>query len=319
MEATASILTSSAASCSPSPSSSSYPICSIPHLRIGSSRSSISLRKSHLFSPLSLLLPVPSASSSSLRASSVQVVQTPATTDASPDAMDVAMPKIDKSGRFCSPRAARELALLIVYASCLEGSDPIRLFEKRMNARREPGYEFDKSSLLEYNHMNFGGPPVTTETIEEADELLCRNDHESAIEAEVLSAPPKLVYSKLILRLTRKLLVAVVDKWDSHVRIIDEIAPANWKNEPASKILELSILHLAMSEIIVIGTAHQIVINEAVDLAKRFCDGAAPRIINGCLRTFMKGLFETELAQDASSAKQEVVQLDRNLLGQKNV
>ncbi|CAI0376264.1 unnamed protein product [Linum tenue] len=328
MEATPSILTSSAASCSPSPSSSSYPICSIPHLRIGSSRSSIPLRKSHLFSPLSLLLPVPSASSSSLRASSFQVVQTPAATDASPDAMDVAMPKIDKSGRFCSPRAARELALLIVYASCLEGSDPIRLFEKRMNARREPGYEFDKSSLLEYNHMNFGGPPVTTETIEEADELLCINDHESAIEAEVLSAPPKLVYSKLILRqfysincgsLTRKLLVAVVDKWDSHVRIIDEIAPANWKNEPASKILELSILHLAMSEIIVIGTAHQIVINEAVDLAKRFCDGAAPRIINGCLRTFMKGLFETELAQDASSTKQEVVQLDRSLLGQKNV
>ncbi|CAI0376290.1 unnamed protein product [Linum tenue] len=291
MEATASILTSSAASCSPSPSSSSYPICSIPHLRIGSSRSSIPLRKSHLFSPLSLLLPVPSASSSSLRASSLQVVQTPATTDASPDAMDVAMPKIDKSGRFCSPRAARELALLIVYASCLEGSDPIRLFEKRMNARREPGYEFDKSSLLEYNHMNFGGPPVTTETIEEADELLCRNDHESAIEAEVLSAPPKLVYSKLVLR----------------------------QNEPASKILELSILHLAMSEIIVIGTAHQIVINEAVDLAKRFCDGAAPRIINGCLRTFMKGLFETELAQDASSAKQEVVQLDRSLVGPKNI
>lgn len=27
---------------------------------------------------------------------------------------------------------------------------------------------------------------------------------------------------------------------------------------------------------------------KAVDLAKRFCDGAAPRIINGCLRTFVK-------------------------------
>ncbi|MBA0825645.1 hypothetical protein Goarm_010574 [Gossypium armourianum] len=46
------------------------------------------------------------------------------------------LPKIDKSGRFCSPRAARELALLIVYASCLQGSDPIRLFEKRINAAR---------------------------------------------------------------------------------------------------------------------------------------------------------------------------------------
>ncbi|KAI3726368.1 hypothetical protein L1987_66165 [Smallanthus sonchifolius] len=43
---------------------------------------------------------------------------------------------IDKSGRFCSPRAARELALSIIYAACLEGSDPVRLFERRVNARR---------------------------------------------------------------------------------------------------------------------------------------------------------------------------------------
>jgi hypothetical protein len=27
---------------------------------------------------------------------------------------------------------------------------------------------------------------------------------------------------------------------------------------------------------------------QAVDLAKRFCDGGAPRVINGCLRTFVK-------------------------------
>lgn len=45
----------------------------------------------------------------------------------------------------------------------------------------EPGYEFDKSSLLEYNHMSFGGPPVTTETVEEADELLRSDEEESAI------------------------------------------------------------------------------------------------------------------------------------------
>ncbi|KAM7258320.1 hypothetical protein ACFE04_014061 [Oxalis oulophora] len=87
---------------------------------------------------------------------------------------------------------------MIVYASCLQGSDPVRLFDKRINAKR------------------------------------------------------------------------------------------------ASKILELCILHLAMSEITVVGTRHQIVINEAIDLAKRFCDGAAPRIINGCLNTFIKGLIETK-------------------------
>ena len=36
---------------------------------------------------------------------------------------------------------------------------------------------------------------------------------------------------------------------------------------------------------------------KAVDLAKRFCDGAAPRIINGCLRTFVKDLEETGVQQ----------------------
>jgi hypothetical protein len=45
----------------------------------------------------------------------------------------------------------------------------------------EPGYEFDKASLLEYNHMSFGGPPVTTETVEEADELQLSDEKESAI------------------------------------------------------------------------------------------------------------------------------------------
>ncbi|KAB1227721.1 hypothetical protein CJ030_MR1G004251 [Morella rubra] len=240
------------------------------------------------------------------------------------------LPKIDKSGRFCSPRAARELALSIVYAACLEGSDPVRLFEKRMNERREPGYEFDKASLLAYNHMSFGGPPISVETIEEARELLSNNEQESAVEAEVLAAPPKLVYSKLILRFTRKLLAAVVDRWDSHVLVIDKVAPPNWKNsylnlsstklkeqlvgincpfpmsEPAGRILELCILHLAMSEITVVGTRHQIVINEAVDLAKRFCDGAAPRVINGCLRSFMKDRGETGLAQALEDRKESV-------------
>ncbi|KAK4266707.1 hypothetical protein QN277_027586 [Acacia crassicarpa] len=139
------------------------------------------------------------------------------------------LPKIDKSGRFCSPRAARELALSMIYAACLEGSDPVRLLEKRMNARRELGYDFDKEKLLEYNHMSFGGPPVTVESIEEANELMQKNEMESAIEAEVLAAPLKLVYSKLILRFARKLLVAVMDKWDSHVLAINKVIPENWK------------------------------------------------------------------------------------------
>ncbi|XP_022153810.1 uncharacterized protein LOC111021236 [Momordica charantia] len=214
------------------------------------------------------------------------------------------IPKVDKTGRLCSPRAARELALSIVYAACLEGSDPVRLFEKRLNARREPGYEFDKASLMAYNHMSFGGPPVTVETAEEADELLRKDEKDFAIEAAILAAPPKMVYSKLILRFSRKLLVAVVDRWDNHVLKIENVIPSTWKSKPAGRILELCILHLAMSEITVVGTRRQIVINEAIDLAKRFCDGAAPRIINGCLRTFVKDIKEIDSTY--AREKQEV-------------
>ncbi|KAG2409296.1 uncharacterized protein HKW66_Vig0041180 [Vigna angularis] len=215
-----------------------------------------------------------------LRSSTSALAQHEAPVLGKPDNNSVpALPKIDKTGRFCSPRAARELALSIIYAACLEGMDPVRLFEKRMNARREAGYEFDKKKLLEYNHMSFGGPPATVESDEEANELLRHIEEESAIAR----------FCILVL-FTRKLLVAVRDTWDNHVLVINKIVPENWKNEPAGKILELCILHLAMSEMAVLETRHQIVINEAVDLAKRFCDGAAPRIINGCLRTFFREL-----------------------------
>ncbi|CAJ2650366.1 unnamed protein product [Trifolium pratense] len=225
----------------------------------------------------------------SLRGSTLALDKVEASVIGITDNSSSSFPKVDKAGRFCSPRAARELALSIIYASCLEGLDPIRLFEKRMNERREAGYEFDNNKLLEYNHMSFGGPPVVVQTNEEANELLKNIQLESAIE-EVLAAPPKLVYSRLILRFTRKLLVAVRDRWDSHVPAINKVIPPSWQNEPGGKILELSILHLAMSEITMLDTRHQIVINEAVDLAKRFCDGAAPRIINGCLRSFYRDL-----------------------------
>ncbi|KAG5010889.1 hypothetical protein AAZX31_07G207800 [Glycine max] len=270
----------------PSPSSSSAaPKPRIPIPQRSSFPSSL---------PTHLSLPQNAAFSlrTSLRTSTFALAphETPVLDKPDNNSSSPSLPKIDKTGRFCSPRAARELALSIIYAACLEGMDPVRLFEKRMNARREAGYKFNEEKLLEYNHMSFGGSPVTVGSDEEANELLRHIEEESAIEAEVLTAPPKLVYNTLILRFTKKLLVAVRDTWDSHVLVINKIVPQNWKNEPAGKILELSILHLAMSEMEVLETRHQIVINEAVDLAKRFCDGAAPRIINGCLRTFFREL-----------------------------
>ncbi|CAN6464946.1 unnamed protein product [Victoria cruziana] len=196
--------------------------------------------------------------------------------------------KLDKFGRFSSPRAAREFSLLILYASCLEGSDPIRLFEKRVNGKRDPLYAFNRASLLDYDHMSFGGEPVVAQTGEEEQDLLLKDQKQSLNEEEVLSAPPKLVYSRYVLRYSKRLLEAVLERWDHHVQVMDKVTPASWKNQPGGKILEHCILHIAMAEIAVIGTRYQIVINESVDLAKRFCDGHAPRVINGCLRSFIK-------------------------------
>lgn len=45
----------------------------------------------------------------------------------------------------------------------------------------EIGYEFDKEALMEYNHMSFGGPPVKTETNEEADELMRLDEKASEV------------------------------------------------------------------------------------------------------------------------------------------
>lgn len=45
----------------------------------------------------------------------------------------------------------------------------------------EIGYEFDKETLTEYNHMSFGGPPVKTESAEEADELMRLDERASEV------------------------------------------------------------------------------------------------------------------------------------------
>ena len=184
-------------------------------------------------------------------------------------------------------------------AGSAPGADVVRLFDRRISARREPGYVFDKACVVNYNHMSFGGGPLEVGTEEEAEKLMSQNEKDSANEAEVLSAPPKLVYNNFVLRLAREILVAVASGWDKHVDIINKITPQNWKDEPVARILELCILHIAMAEMTSKGTPHKIVINEAVDLAKRFCDGGAPRVINGCLRTFVKDHMNIDTSQPA--------------------
>lgn len=202
---------------------------------------------------------------------------------------NVGSKRLDKNGRFRSPRAARELALVVLYEACVEGSDPLRLFERRMNMKNATSARFDRTLLEYYDHMRFSGTPLYTETEEQARVLQMDDEKEALTEAAVLAAPLKLVYNKFVLSMAKKILKAVVERWDEQAANLDETVPSKWKvkDESAGRILELCIMHIAMAEIVVLGTRYQVVINEAIDLAKRFCDGASPRIINGCLRSFI--------------------------------
>lgn len=200
---------------------------------------------------------------------------------------NVGSERLDKNGRFRSPRAARELALVVLYEACMEGSDPLRLFERRINMKNAMSAQFDRTLLEYYDHMHFSGTPLYTETEEQARVLQMDDEKEALTEAAVLAAPLKLVYNKFVLSMAKKILKAVVERWDEQAANLDETIPSKWKDESAGRILELCIMHIAMAEIVVLGTRYQVVINEAIDLAKRFCDGASPRIINGCLRSFI--------------------------------
>ncbi|AQK64060.1 antitermination NusB domain-containing protein [Zea mays] len=195
--------------------------------------------------------------------------------------------KVDRSGRFCSPRAARELALMISYAACLEGTDVVRLFDRRISARRVKTHGF----LAFHGYILLAVCPlisVSTRLLRTRKQMYFQLLQNLFTTTMYYGIPSFLPHSTKGIRLSRELLVAVASGWDKHVVIIDKIIPQAWKDEPVARILELCILHIAMAEMASKGTPHKVVINEAVDLAKRFCDGGAPRVINGCLRTFVK-------------------------------
>jgi hypothetical protein len=65
-------------------------------------------------------------------------------------------------------------------------------------------------------------------------------------------------------------------------------------SQPVLQIYSLGIQNLSICALLLI-------VVQAVDLAKRFCDGGAPRIINGCLRTYVKDHINSGTSQPAES------------------
>ena len=77
---------------------------------------------------------------------------------------------------------------------------------------------------------------------------------------------------------------------------IDEIlsgAMDNWKIERISKV-NLTILRLAVAEMLYLDDVPgRVAINEAIELAKLYCDDKAPKFINGILGSVVNE-FETK-------------------------
>lgn len=219
--------------------------------------------------------------------------------------------KLDKFGRLRTPRAARELALSVLYAAFVSGVHPLKVFEDRVK-QRVVANSFDKTQLEGYEHRPDVGENVVVEDEATAMALEEALDAEASLEASVLTAPPPLVYNSFALRLARTLVKETADRWLQQEAILMEIIPLKWKVQPKAALLQICVLQMALAEIEATDVPPRVVVNEAVELAKRFCDLAAPRIINGCLGSY----FRRRQIQTKKSAVSVSDKMERELVSE---
>lgn len=203
---------------------------------------------------------------------------------------------LDKNGRLRSPRAARELALCVLYAGLASDRNPLSVFKQRL---KQTSGNFNADLLTSYNHLTADGDSIFVEDAESVTILEQKQDEESLLEAAVLTAPPSLVYNKFVLNMAERIIQSTADSWSQQEIILKDLLPERWK-ATGGIMVQLCILHMAMAEMVKMGTSPRIVIDEAVELTKRFSDGAAARIVNGCLGKFVLSPYfqERQVAED---------------------
>lgn len=90
---------------------------------------------------------------------------------------------------------------------------------------------------------------------------------------------------------TKKYIKGIVDGIEKNIKEIEERISGNlkkdWKIERISKI-NLVLLKLAIYEILYTQTPFKVVINEVVELAKKYGDDTSPNFINGILASIVK-------------------------------
>ena len=80
----------------------------------------------------------------------------------------------------------------------------------------------------------------------------------------------------------KKMIVGINDKKEELETIISNNLKKDWKLDRISKI-NVALLKLAIYEIKYTETPFKVVINEVVDLAKKYSEESAPAFINGVL------------------------------------
>ena len=90
---------------------------------------------------------------------------------------------------------------------------------------------------------------------------------------------------------TKKYMTEIVEGIENNIKEIENKISENlkkdWKLERIAKI-NLVLLKLAIYEIIYTQTPFKVVINEVVELAKKYGDDTSPNFINGILASIVK-------------------------------
>lgn len=113
---------------------------------------------------------------------------------------------------------------------------------------------------------------IQKENIEEQTEIYLEN--------EEISDENTKIYMKNIVDGIEKNITTIEEK-------ISENLKKDWKIERISKI-NLVLLKLAIYEILYTETPFKVVINEVVELAKKYGDDTSPNFINGILASIVK-------------------------------
>ena len=90
---------------------------------------------------------------------------------------------------------------------------------------------------------------------------------------------------------TKQYIAQIAKGIENHVANIEEKITQNlkkdWTIQRVSK-MDIALLKLAIYEILYTETPYKVVINEAVELAKKYGDATSPNFINGMLASIVK-------------------------------